>query len=510
MINSERFARIVSAPNFATDLRVKSVRGALFTAGSIGLDMAVRLATTLVLARLLLPSDFGIVGMVLVITGIAEQLSQLGLSTATIQAREITHRQCSNLFWANVGAGFAFGSLIFLSAPLIAAFYQEEKVTAIAMVIATYFLSTGLTVQHEALLNRQMRQPETSALRVSATVVSAVFAVVLALLGFGYWALVWRELARGMLVAIGVWIRFPWIPGLPSRRAGTRKLLRFGMDLTFAQIFVVAIMRLDSVLIGRIAGAGQLGMYRQGQNLLAPIEVLNAPIQGVAQPGLSSLQTEPERYRRYYERVVSLVGLLTIPIGAFCAIYAEEIVNVVLGPNWVGTAIFLKIVAIGAAVRPVVATSSVVLITLGKHKTILVLAIVHSVLMVAFMVMGIPWGAVGIAAAHLLATIVLMFPKLHYSFVGSPVTMRMFCGSLSQPVLATSAMGIALFLLHPFTSPYGNFYSLSIGIVAGAAIYLGFFAALPGGQFKLRLLCSDVIDSLWRRSARVEGEPEAV
>lgn len=509
MIHSEEFEQIVSTSSVGTNLRSKSVRGALFMASAGGLDIVFRLATTFVLARLLLPSDFGLVGMVVAVTGIAEQLCHLGLSTATVQTRELTHRQCSNLFWANVVGGLAFGALICLAAPLLAEFYHEEKVTAVAMAISTYFLWTGLTIQHEALLNRQMRQPEISAVRATSSLTSALLGIALAFFGFGYWALVWREVARGLFLAVGVWIRFPWLPGLPSRGAGTRALFRFGRNLTLAQIFIVAIMRLDSVLVGRIAGPGLLGMYRQGQNLLVPIEVLNGPIQGVAQPGLSALQGEPDRFRRYYERVVSLVGLITIPLAVFCAIYAKEIVDVVLGPNWVGTAIFLQIAAIGAAIRPVVATSGVVLVTLGRHQMLLALSVIHSVLLGLFMVGAMPHGAVAIAAAGLLATVVLVFPKLHYSFLGSPVSMRAFVRAVSPPVLATLIMGAVLIALKRLISLDHELYTLSLGAAVASTSFLGVFVAVPGGKLILRAVSSDVINSFWHRGREVGGEAEA-
>jgi PST family polysaccharide transporter len=506
MIRSDQFETLASAARVSSGLRTKSVRGALFTAAGGGADLAVRLLSTLILARLLLPEHFGLLGMVTAFTAIAEQLSSLGLSTATIQAPKITHRQCSNLFWTNVATGLVLAGLICGAAPFIALFYQDPRLVMVSVAIATNFFWGGLAVQHEALLNRQMRQPEVAVNRIVASSLSTLLAIALAIYGFGYWALVWREVTRSLLLVGCIWRLLPWIPSLPCRGVGTGALFRFGRDLTMAQIFVVIVMRLDSVLIGRTSGAIPLGMYRQAQSLLGPIEMLNGPIQNVAQPGLSALQSEPARYRRYYERVLSLIGLLTIPFGAFCALYAEEIVQIVLGPKWAGTAVFLQIVAIGAAVRPSIATSGVVLVTMGKHGVFLALAIVHSITLVLLMFLGIPWGAVGIATAHVVASVLLAVPKLYYSFAGTPITLACFFRCLAQPLVATMIMCASLTAVRQLVLP-NAVYSLSLGSVSAAIVFLLSYVALPGGAGQLRLLMSDVRTSVSRHNLEERAEP---
>ena len=203
-------------------------------------------------------------------------------------------------------------------APWIAAFYNDPRLVPLTVAVSTSFLWGGLTVQHEALLARQMKLSRSVLARLSATILSAVLAVVLALAGYGYWALVWQEVSRSFLVAAGVWLLCPWRPGLPSRQEDVRSLLRFGTELTLAQFFFAVVSNVDRVLVGRLFGAGVLGIYRQAHTLImVPIEQLNGPINSVSQPGLSMLQNEPGRYRRYYQKVLWMVAVTTMPIAAF-------------------------------------------------------------------------------------------------------------------------------------------------------------------------------------------------
>lgn len=501
MISEDQFSRFASTTGVREGLRAKSVRGALFTAVCGVLDFALRLGSTLVLARLLIPEHFGLLGMVIAVTGIAEQFSSLGLSTATIQTPEITHRQCSNLFWINVVAGGVFGLTVCVAAPLISVFYQDARLVAITLAISTNFLWGGLTVQHEALLNRQMKQGQIAGNRLVASLLSTCVAIGLALADQGYWALVWREITRSFLVAIGVWLLCRWRPGKPTRGTEIGRLLRFGRDMTLTELLIAIISRLDSVLIGKYSGASVLGLYRQAYYLvMLPVEQLNRPIRNVSQPGLSVLQADPERYRRYYQQILFVVTLTTIPLGVFTAIYAREIVLVVLGQQWMGAVVFLQIFGVAAAIRPAVGTSGIVLVTCGHSGRFLLVAVVHSVTLGILMVGGVPWGAQGVAVAHVSTTVLLMIPKLYYSFAGTPVTMGDFFQAVFRPIIAGSAMALALAALRCVVPLDSAVICVLVGCATAAVVYFAALALLPGGWRQLNTLAHDVLTAMRRRS----------
>ena len=501
----DRFARFAFSRTARAELRIKSVRGAMFTACGGAIDVALRVVSTLILARLLMPEHFGLIGMVVAVTGIAGNFSSMGLSTATVQAPEITHRQCSNLFWINVVAGVVFGLAICALAPALSAFYGDGRLTVITVAISTNFLWGGLTFQHEALLNREMRQPQVTANRLIANFLSVCVAVLLAFRGHGYWALVWREITRSFFVAVGVWLLCRWIPGLPSRKSRIGNLLRFGRDMTLTELLINIISRLDALLIGRFAGPIALGLYRQGQNLMVPISQVNGPIYSVSQPGLSMLRSDPERYRRYYRRILFVVALATIPFGTFTAIYAKEIALVVLGKKWIGTAVFLQILGVAAIIRPSMWTSGIVLITLGRSSRLLALVVAHSLVLAFLMALGIPWGAEGIAIAHVSTSALFILPNLYYSFADTPVSVTDFFAVVSRPFFASALMALALTGLREM-APLGNGVACLVGGCGTAiVVYFMCLASFPGGWAQLRTLGQDALAGLRHQYTRAEG-----
>jgi O-antigen/teichoic acid export membrane protein len=500
MTKAERFLKFGDTGAVRNDLKRKSVRGVLFMVSSGGADLIIRLVSTFVLARLLSPNDFGLVAMVISVTGIAEQFSELGLSTATIQCRELNHQQVTNLFWINVGAGCLFSLAICGLAPGVARFYHNPDLVLMTLAISTTFIWGGLTVQHQALLSRQLKQGHLAAIRLSASFLSLVVAIVLAIGHFGVWALAWREIARAFFVAAGMWVFCHWIPGWPRRNANIKGLLHYGSHITLSQLAIACISQFDRLLIGRYCGAVPLGLYRQAQQLiLAPIEQLRTPLYSVASPSLCMLQTEPERYRRYYQRITLVISLATMPLGVFIAIYAAEITHVLLGPNWVAATVFLRIFGVVAAVKPCLDTTVVVMLTYGLSKRLLTLSIVNNALFAALMLAGIYWGALGVALSNIVSIVLVMIPMLYISLRGTPVTVAAFLEAVSTPAIASAVMAVVLLSIHGPMARFGMTMSLLSGLGAAAIGYAAAVLLSPRGRKELLTLLAALLSSFKRQ-----------
>jgi PST family polysaccharide transporter len=502
---AENFKRLTCTEAVRQDLRGKSVRAALFTGAASAGDFVIRIVSTAFLARLVLPEHFGLVMMVTAVTGIADQLRELGLSTATVQQKEITHGQVSNFFWINALAGLGIGGIICALSPLVSEYYREPRLTAITCLLATNFVFGGLMVQHQALLTRQLKLGHTSAIRLLTSLVSTVFAIVLAWKGFGYWALVWREVSRSILVAAGMWLCFPWIPGLPSRRTNVRGMIGFGTNLTVANILVNLSGGFDRFLIGRFWGAAPVGIYRQAYQLIAtPTDQLISPIYQVSQPGLCMLQADAPRFRRYYQKVLTLVCIIAMPISLFVAAYSPEVTRVLFGRKWMACAPILMILSFGAFIKQAVGSAAWVLITRGRAKTYLALTVAQCATAIAFMFVGVQWGAKGVAMADVAATYLLIWPKLHYSLKDSPVNMGAFFAAIGRPAFASIVMYVALSLARTLLPAVDAPAGLALGCLMAAIVFPAAWLMIPGGKGELTGLFLDLRHAIERKAARVK------
>ncbi len=391
------------------DLKGRSVRGGAVTMASQGAKFFLGMGSTVVLARLLTPQDFGLIAMVTAVTGFVAVFKNMGLSMATVQRAEVNHGQISTLFWINVILSLGVMLVTAALAPVIAWFYGEPRLTWITLALAGAFIFGGLTVQHQALLRRNMRFGTLALIGIIGMVVGIVTAVIAAWYGAGYWALVLMQLATAITSAIAVWVVCGWRPGLPVRRSGVREMLAFGGNLTGFSFLNYFARNADNLLIGKFWGSGQLGLYSKAYGLLLlPLRQIKRPITAVTIPALSRLQNDPETYRRYYYRAISTIAFITMPLVAMLAALSHEIIPIVFGKQWTDSAIIFKLLAFAAFFQPVLGTTDWVFISLGQTKRMMYWGLIGVPAIILSFVVGLPWGVLGVATSYTICSVVII------------------------------------------------------------------------------------------------------
>src|SRR5438876_8425954 len=243
------------------DLKGRTISGAFITTAAQGAQVLLNLVSIMVLARLLIPKDFGLFAMVTTVIGYLRVFKDAGLSTATVQREGITHAQVSNLFWINVGISGAATLILAASSPVVAWFYRDPRLVGITLVLSSTFLLNGVTVQHTALLNRQMRFRAIAVIQIGSMLIGVAVGIGMALLGYNYWALVFSNLITVAAAVLLTWFAIPWRPHAPSRRSGIRPLLSFGANLATGGLIYSLARGTDAMLIGRFYGPGAVGLY---------------------------------------------------------------------------------------------------------------------------------------------------------------------------------------------------------------------------------------------------------
>ncbi|MGL4620756.1 lipopolysaccharide biosynthesis protein [Chroococcidiopsis sp.] len=426
------------------DLKKRSVRGGAVTLVAQACKFTLQIGSTVILARLLAPQDYGLVGMVTAVTGFVALFKDMGLSMATIQKAEINHQQISNLFWVNIAVSLLLTLVTCAIAPVVAVFYNEPRLTLITVVSAIGFLFGGLTVQHQALLNRQMRFTALAAIDIVAMGFGVVSALVLARYGAGYWALVVMQIAIAIGQMGGAWLLCSWRPSLPQRHANIRELLTFGSHLTGFNVINYFARNLDNILIGRSWGAGQLGLYSKAYGLLLlPLQQINAPITAVAIPSLSRLQADPQQFRNYYLKAVSLVMFLTLPLVILSIAISEEVVTLILGSQWREASFLFRFLGVAAIFQPLCNTAGWLYIATGKTDRMLKWGVFASSLTVVSFFIGLPYGARGVALCYAVAMLLQVYPCMYYATRGLEITTRELFSAIAQSLVAALIAGIA-------------------------------------------------------------------
>ncbi|MGA8220306.1 MAG: lipopolysaccharide biosynthesis protein [Candidatus Acidiferrales bacterium] len=432
------------------DLKGRSVRGGLITLTSQGGQFFLQSISTVVLARLLVPAEFGMVAMVTAITGLASAFADLGLSEATIQRKEITHHQVSALFWINLAVGLGLTLVTAALAPILAKFYREPRLVNITLVLSVTFFIGGLRVQPDALLKRQMRFSSLAIRDLTSYAIGVAVAITMALRGAGYWALVAAPLTLNFTQTTLSWLMVKWRPGLPRRDANVGSMVAFGGNVAASYLIFNLNRNVDNVLIGWYWGAAPLGLYSRAYNLLMlPVRQLSTPAASVAVPAFSKIQGDPERFARYYLRATSLIMWISAPLFGFLFVAATPVIVLVLGAQWREAAPVFQILAISALGQMLLETTVWLLISRGQSGRLLKLLLIISPIIVASFVIGLPFGIKGVALSSSLVLLGILPWALKFAFNGTGLNLQRVGRALLYPIsLCLAGVFLAKLVLH--------------------------------------------------------------
>ena len=464
----KKYAHLFDTSKISSEVKKKSVKAGFANLLSQGMSLGITLVRAAILARLLSPEDYGVFAMVVVVASFAVIFKDLGLATATIREKKINHAQVSNLFWINTLLGFISMLIVMALAPAIVWFYHDARLADIALILSVGFLFGGMTVQHQALLKRQMQFGKIAIITVMASFASSFLGIVVAWVQGNYWALVWMQIANNLFLMIGFWFAAGWIPGFPSKNAGIRKFLKIGFDVAGLNAFSTITQQIDKIIIGRISSARVLGLYNKGAQVPKLIsEQFRMAFFSVALPALSTLQSERTRFAGYYYKFLNFVCWATMPLSAFCFIFAKDIVLVYFGHKWSGAVIFMRIFSIQAFIMPAVTTLDQIPLALGFSRRYLFAGIVRSITLISCIIVIAPfYGVIGIAWCVATSDLIAFIPFIKLCLKDSPVSMKGYFSTISVPALVSICMAILFYLFNASITP---------GVTATIASMVSFF-----------------------------------
>jgi O-antigen/teichoic acid export membrane protein len=426
------------------DLKRKTARGALVSTFGQGSNFVLRLGSMIILARLLTPEDFGLVGMVTACTGFLGLFRDAGLSMATIQRAQITHEQTSALFWINGVVGALLAALCVVMAPFLTRFYHEPRLLWLTIAAGAGFVFNGLSAQHRAVLQRELRFGLVTAIDLGALVLSIGVGIAMAVVGMRYWALVGMALTIPVISAFALWIFGGWLPGLPRRGADVLSMIRYGGTVTLNTVIVYVGYNMDKVLIGRFLGAEALGIYGRAYQLInIPNDNLNSAIGLVAFPALSRLQNDAVRLKNYFLKGFGLFLSLVMPITTGSALFAEDIVRVFLGSKWGAAVPVFRLLAPTILAFAIMNPQSWLMFATGRPMRSLKIALVITPVVILGYVAGLSYGTPGVAAGFSISTVILALPVIAWARQGTSITFMDEIKVIMRPLIAVLIGAVA-------------------------------------------------------------------
>jgi len=363
-----------------------------------------------ILARLLTPEDFGIVGLAAIFLGFITTINELGLSAAIVQRKEIDELHLSTSFWASVFAGITLFVIVILASPFVADFFQEDIVQPILIVSAIGLIIGSFIVVHQALLEKSLSFKKLTIAEVCAAVVSGIVSVFLAISGYGVWSLVFGGLFGSFISVIILWKIVAWRPSLRFSFARFKELFGFGSHVMGSRVLNYIDSNVDYLVVGKLLGISALGYYSFAYHLIMfPLNRISTMVTRVTFPAFSTIQDDNDTSRKGYLKVVQYISLITFPMLAGMFVVAPEFVVVVYGAKWAPMILPLQILCLAGAIHSVGHTVGTILLSKGRADIQFKWNVFSAIVLPIAVIIGVNYGIAGVAVA-ITVMAVLLFP----------------------------------------------------------------------------------------------------
>lgn len=435
-----------------------------------------RLAVSVILARLLTPSEFGVVAVAMVVMVVAWQLTDLGTSAVIIQRERVDHVLVSSVFWFNLAVGAGLSAITLAGAgPLAAALGQPEAAPAIRLLAAVSILG-AIGNMHHALLRRTMQFGRLATITIANALVNSVLGILLAFAGAGIWALVVGTVSGVATSTVAAWWFEKWRPSARCSLGRLREVARFSIHFFWSNALAIIFDQLDKVIISRMLGAAPLGTYAVAQRtVLSPVQAVSGAVSTVSFSAFARGQDDPGRLRSGASRAAGVVALVVLPSMVGLAVLADQAVAVVYGPQWEAAVPVVRILAPVAAVQALLCVTASVMLAMGRSDWLYRWALAHCLFGAAAMIVAAQWGLEGVSLA--LATVVAGLAPFEMLMALGLIGMRLstYLRVLLPHVVITTAMAVAAWLVAEDVGRRGggDAEQLLLGVAVGAVVHLG-------------------------------------
>lgn len=510
-----RNARAMSTAHLQNDLGRRTISGGgLFLASHI-VKIVIQFGTLALLGRLLLPDDFGLMAICWAVLGFVSMFADLGLGTATIQRKDIDQNATSVLFFIGIGVSFVVALVIASLAPVAVAVFRDDRLLLAIPAIAVTIPINMISTQHYALLIRTMRWTDLQIAAVVSQLVGAVTAVALAVFtSAGYWALIAQAWASAFFYSGYLLLRCDWRPSLPRDWKAASSSVKLGLNLTGFTFLNYFHRQLDNVLIGWRWGTVELGHYARAYALLmVPINFVNGPIGSALEPALSRLQDQPQQWRRAYLdglAVVTLVGgaITTTLFGG-----AGPIIETVYGPDWDATIAIFGMLAFSMLFGTPMSATGWIYVSLGRTNRMLHWALIATPVYVTGFLVGLPYGAVGLAAGYSISAALLFLPAFMFAVRDTSVTLGDVMKIVVPLSVCAAGVGLALRYVTPNLDTLFGLLATGVGLcfyLAASALLLMFWRPYVSLKARgLRMLETLSHKLLRTKQEAIAGQPSA-
>lgn len=452
-------------------LKTKVKNGLKWTFIDQVLSQIIFLIFGIFLARILNPSDFGIVGMITIFSNFAILFIDLGFSAALIQKKEVSKEHFSSVFWLNLLIGGLMYLLFYITAPFISQFYNQPNLVLLIRIICLSFIITSLTSIQANLLIKNLQFKKKVIINWIAMTIGYAIAFILAYKNYGVWSLVYMTLATAIINSILYWFTASWWPKFVFDWKKIKELSSFGLNFLGDTSVNYWSRNFDNFLIAKVLGSNELGIYTRAYSLmLLPLRNITTIVTKVMFPAFSQKQDDVEALKKYYLSIICYIALITFPLMIGLSLVSKEFVLLFFGIKWKAMIPVLSILSGLGAIQSIISLNGLIYNSLGKANIAFRVSLISNFVLIIAFIIGVNYGIIGVSWSYLIASLLLFVPIYTTAIKLLNITLLEVYKNLKSILFATLIMTFFLLLLNNFFV-FNLLFGLILKVTVGFIIY---------------------------------------
>jgi O-antigen/teichoic acid export membrane protein len=477
----------------AESLKTKTVHALLWSFLEAIALRGVQFVVGIVLARLLFPEQFGLIGMLTIFMAVIRAFLDSGFGAALIQKREVTQTDICSIFYFNIVVGIVAAGLLCLAAPWIAAFYKQPVLTPLTRALSLTIVINSFGMIQSTILTKEINFKTKTKVSVIAGVLSGVAGIALAALGFGVWSLVVQQVTASLFTTVGLWSFSPWRPALVFSFDALRGMFGFGSRLLVSSVLNQIFENVYFVVIGKLFSPADLGFFTRAKTLNdLPSQTLSQMVGRVTFPVFSTIQDDRERLKRGLKRAMTTLVLVNFPMMIGLAIIARPLVLMLLTEKWAPSITYLQLLCVAGLLFPLHLMNLNMLQALGRSDLFLRLEIIKKVMITINIAVTWRWGISAIIYGMIVTSLIAYYLNSYYNGALISYPIREQALDLFPYLIVSLLMGSAVYAAGLLQFP-GHWSTLLVQITAGVFVYVGLCRV-----FRLKAFM-DIWQAMWDR-----------
>jgi teichuronic acid exporter len=451
-----------------SSLKHKTVSGLIWSFIDTIAGQGISFIVGIILARLLAPREFGLIGMITVFIAISESFINSGFSSALIRKKDCTNTDYSTVFYFNLVTGILFFIILYLSAPAISGFFNEPELKAILQVMGLILIIDSLTIIQRTILTKRINFKLQARISVIASIGSGIIAITMALNGFGVWSLVAQRIVKQCINSLFLWIWNKWKPLFVFSIKSFKELFGFGSKLLISGLIDTIYKNVYYLIIGKFFSAQELGFYTKASEFKnLPSQNLNSIISRVTYPVLSTLQDDIPRLKNNYQRLIRSVMFITFILMMGMAAVAEPMIYTLIGTKWEPAIIYLQMLCFVGMMYPLNALNLNMLQVQGRSDLFLKLEIIKKIIAIPTILIGIFFGIKMMIVGMIVNALIAYYLNSYWSGVKIGYSLKQQVNDILPSFILALTMGVVVYLLEKIL-PFSHVINLIILIIFGA------------------------------------------